>query len=708
MENSVQDKLTFIFKINDKEYINTEPLDERFTHHPTPIGLHINLYEHQKTILSAMIQLENANLLYHNNNQCTRTNAGILSEKLGSGKTIIILALIIQKNRVCNRPISYINFKANNSVNKNRILIEKKFPEKRILTPSLIFVASSILLQWESAINKYTDLKVLTVSNVYGLKNLYSNIKNNDINNYDIVLVKNKNITGSFTIDGYVENKNKNKIRKIFNLIANITREYCWNRLIIDDYDVIGIPRVSGMINALFTWFISTTKSYNNSSTVIHNDSFKLVNEYLHYHNLDNKYFDINNNLYKLYNIRNSFSYVEQSISIGKPKFWSYILTNPHKTIIKLIGGIVGGDSSELIEMLNGDAINTAAIRAGIKSDNIISNVTDIFKQLLNAQYSKYILSVNTLNFINTLDINGFGKLPTPGIDDIYHQTHVYEQKPIKYNYLNIKNKILNVQTICLENKESIGKTIERVKENVKDGDCPICMEGLNNGDNTIILRCCGKILCVRCGIRGTYMSKHNKGRCPNCRQNISMDDLIFINGQFNLDTIIDEKFEFDDTDIKKETQHTKFEILLKIINGDEIEFKKRKTTIIPGLLSGTVDLQDAPPQYRKTIIFSNFDESLNKLEELMKGIKYKRLIGSAEQLHSISNEFQESYSGVNVLLINGVKFSSGRNLQSATDLIFMHKVRNKNIESQIIGRIQRIGRGYTANIHYILYSDEQ
>lgn len=104
------------------------------------------------------------------------------------------------------------------------------------------------------------------------------------------------------------------------------------------------------------------------------------------------------------------------------------------------------------------------------------------------------------------------------------------------------------------------------------------------------------------------------------------------------------------------------------------------------------------------------FDESLHDLELKLKNknILYKRLCGTANQLHTISNEFHDSYEGTNILLINGAKYSSGRNLQSATDLVFMHKINDPNIEAQIAGRIQRAGRKYKANIHYILYEDEK
>ena len=153
----------------------------------------------------------------------------------------------------------------------------------------------------------------------------------------------------------------------------------------------------------------------------------------------------------------------------------------------------------------------------------------------------------------------------------------------------------------------------------------------------------------------------------------------------------------------------TKFDILRKIIMGENLPNKQEKNVKIKGMLEGIKELPEAPAEHRKIIIFSKFDESLDDMEKKMKENKigYKRLRGTASQINSVATEFQDSYDGVNVLLINGEKYASGLNLQSATDLVFMHKIMDRNIESQIIGRIQRLGRVYKAHVHYILYNDE-
>lgn len=699
-------------------------LDGTFMHCPAPPGFKTSLLPHQQSVLSAMLALEKDGKikgqthdaqedLIHTFNTC----AGYLSEKFGSGKTVMILALITASRMPSNRKIYQVCRYTPSSRNlaKSSYFIEKEYCEENILKPALLFVASSVVLQWKKAVKDFTGLKIFSVSGVYDLRRLYILIKNKTINEYDLVLVKNGNVTGKFDIDGYIEDVNHNRTqRKIYNIMANISRYLCWSRVIIDDYDIIKLPRPTPLISGLFTWFISATRAHI-SSTSCERPEHNTLHNILTYHNIDMRSLEASGHLTTTLNICNDEKYAEKSLSVGKPAFWAHVLVNENKRYVQMIGAMAGEKSYEIMEMLNGDAIGTAAEHAGIKSDNI----TDIFKKILQGQYDKYILSTNTLDWINALDIPGFEFLDEPNDDDVYHQKHVYAQRPIEYKYPDIKRKVLRVRDICVLDKNESGIAINRVKDNIKEGDCPVCCGDLND-DDAIIVKCCGKILCAECGIHGTNLTRYQgsiRGRCPNCRTQIGFTDLIFINSDFDLESIINEKpkggSEITDTcgDAKTEEKKdkTKFDILQKIVLGKELPNKMRKNVIIPGMIMGINELPEAAPEHRKVIIFSKFDESLNDIEKRMTdvGIKYKRLGGTALQIHDIATEFQDSFNGTNILLINGEKYASGLNLQSATDLVFMHKIMSKAIESQIIGRIQRLGRKNKAHVHYILYDDE-
>ena len=306
-----------------------------------------------------------------------------MSEKFGAGKTIIILALTLAKPIPDNRPI-YQTCRVNPyqlrnhgcSGQKTSFFIKKVFDDDHIIKPALLFVASSVLLQWKKAVKDFTDLKIFVVAGVYDLRDLYKRMRNKSINNYDIVLVKNGNITGKFTVHGYYEDKNDRMQRKIYNVIANISRGLCWSRVIFDDYDIIKLPRPTGFINGLFTWFISATDLVVRPLVHEHVEHDNLC-DILKYHNINLYHMSRSPLLKEVFNVCNDEKYTEESISSGRPVFWAHTIVNKNKQYIQMIGAMAGDKAYRIMEMLNGDAIETAAEHAGIKTNNI----TDILKR---------------------------------------------------------------------------------------------------------------------------------------------------------------------------------------------------------------------------------------------------------------------------------------------------------------------------------------
>jgi SNF2 family DNA or RNA helicase len=694
-------------------------MDETFVRHETPDGFKKELMPHQQTSLAAMLDLEEKGEIIirtTTNNTLIKFCCGMLTGQFGSGKTVVILALLVTKPLPNNKHVFQVStgpyptrrntLRRNNSV----FFIEKKFRQDLILRPVLIFVASSVLLQWKDAINCFTNLNALIISDVHGLREMYKHLRKNTINSFDIVLVKNGSITGTLQYDGFVERRNKSKTRKIYSIIANWTRDVCWSRVVLDDYDIVGMPVPTSMINGLFTWFVSATlpRTTKRSITV---SEHKTLSDVLKYHDINVSSIVRSSTAQLAINIRNAPEYIERSVSIGFPVFWVHNVVNSNRMLVQMIGTLAGDKAMVIMEMLNGDAIRAAADVAGIRSNN----VADIFKKILNDQYKKYALASNTITWIESQNINSILRLPPPPQGEVYHQKHIYEQKPIEYNYQDIKNKLEAVKSVCIADKEKSDIAISRVKNNIKEGICPVCYCDLGE-DDSVIVRCCGKVLCALCGNKCLGFVKIDKsisGKCPNCRRLIGYTDLVHIDKEFNLDDIVSENPDCDLLEnsavAEDEKPASKFDILKGIILGEDIPNKVQKTVRVPGILVGIKQLPDAPVERKKVIIFSAFDESLNTLEKNLRDeqINYKRLGGTAAQLNDIALDFQNSNGGVNVLLINGHKYASGVNLQSATDLVFMHKIIDRNIEAQIIGRIQRLGRQYRANIHYILYEEE-
>ena len=121
------------------------------------------------TVLAAMLDVENRREVKTGDHKI-KTSAGLLSEKFGSGKTFMVLALIMKSPMPANRPIYQ---KINTYNGQNSFTVKKTFSEETTLRPALIFVASSVLLQWEHVIKSMTNLKVFTVTNVFKVNNVW-------------------------------------------------------------------------------------------------------------------------------------------------------------------------------------------------------------------------------------------------------------------------------------------------------------------------------------------------------------------------------------------------------------------------------------------------------------------------------------------------------------------------------------------------------
>ena len=57
--------------------------------------------------------------------------------------------------------------------------------------------------------------------------------------------------------------------------------------------------------------------------------------------------------------------------------------------------------------------------------------------------------------------------------------------------------------------------------------------------------------------------------------------------------------------------------------------------------------------------------------------------------------------------MLNAVNYGSGLNLQSATDIIIYHELNNE-LETQVIGRAQRLGRKEGLNVYYLFHENEK
>ena len=102
-----------------------------------------------------------------------------------------------------------------------------------------------------------------------------------------------------------------------------------------------------------------------------------------------------------------------------------------------------------------------------------------------------------------------------------------------------------------------------------------------------------------------------------------------------------------------------------------------------------------------KFIVFSAFEETFINIRNCLEheNITYGEISGKKENREQTINEFK--HGNVDVLFLNSINSGDGLNLQEATDIILYHKM-SSGLETQIIGRANRIGRNIDLSVHHL------
>lgn len=742
-------------------------------------GFNITLLPHQGVTVRAMLDLEKirhirAKIAEHEMPSCfandvaiVETCAGVLSDKLGSGKTYDILALIKlastegmpkvanitdidlphqQKVLRTNQWKSHIGYQHIGWKTEIRRIYKKLIPI------SLIFVSKSVILQWVQSIKENTDLKVFMIENIFSLKMFYEMIfaptKKNNLNTlkqYQIVLVKNGNISGKFEVPELDETGlDEVRTKPILSVFGELFKHYCFERVVLDDFDTLGVPATAITIPSMFTWFVSATKKLFNGN--IRSYPAKDIVDSMSFTRPAYANAWKNRTLFTFFNISNTDEFTDRSTKASKVEFFVYKFTNPNESYIGLLGVMGTADAQTIMEALNGDAIQTAAGEVGLKS----TSVADIFEKVLDNKWTLYKKNLEIHSYVGAVE-SWYGELPDPDDDeDPVSSTTLTKvsrnlKKPgpmlqlksmISYTDTGVAGTISEVKTENTVAKEFNGKAIDRVRDNLKQGDCPILGTPLKDG-GIVILKCCGITISREAASWSLKLQKTSStnagemaGSCPNCRRPILFSQLIVVDQDLNLDDIVNERIapiddqvpietdEETENETEKEVEElNKYSCIVRIIRGtdDSEDIRKIKTTRdvkIPSMLVGQYDKGTAPVSDRKVLVYASFNETLDHLTKklVQAGIAYLRLQGTAHQIQDMVRRYNmpnDNPESIAVLLINGPTYCAGLNLQITSDLIFTHKIIDQNVESQVAGRASRFGRNNNLHIHYVLYDNE-
>jgi hypothetical protein len=215
-----------------------------------------------------------------------------------------------------------------------------------------------------------------------------------------------------------------------------------------------------------------------------------------------------------------------------------------------------------------------------------------------------------------------------------------------------------NREVWCLRAEQlqrDIGLVNDRFQSILTDEQCSVCMESFSNP----ILTPCHHVFCLQC-IVPWFEHQHT---CPQCRTPLRPDQVT---------TLCSRKHE--ETLEHKPVTHTTY---------TRMEHLER-------LLS-----QRSPDQ--RILIFSEHDVSLDTIQSVLHNQPYGVVRGHSSSRAMSIEQFKSGERPI--LLLNSRMNGAGIDLPETTDIILFHPMHH-TLETQAIGRGQRLGRTSTLHVH--------
>ena len=496
-----------------------------------------------------------------------------------------------------------------------------------------------------------------------------------------IKIIKQNFLDMNKQFNNFIENDNWDNIIdnrcKRMTLNKSFIDGYYFQRVIVDEVDSIKISSFPYTF-AKQTWFISssinnllwpngynpwdtTKQQYELISSGISGTGFLkeiLVNMFGSASSYRSK-LECFRGLYSV--VRNNNKFIEYSINIPPPNIhYLECYTPPHLSVIKdaiskeALKAFNAGDSDKAIEILG---------CSGSSEENIVSDLTKKFrKEIIDLQARLKVredaIKLFTVEYDNVVGlINVYSDI---GSSLIALSTLETKRDDIKRNINNTRSNIRLIKTKITKLKDKTEGISSRIK-NTSSKQCPICYCDFSN---PCITPCCNNVFCIECITMA--LASSSKKECPLCRKIINIKDMSLI---INSEAIKE----------KDERLKTKLETLLEIIKSK--------------------------PD-KRFMVFSEFNSTLSNItkEFIDNDIRYSSIKGHSTTISRILDNFKEKK--FNVLLLNAIHFGAGLNLQFTDEIIIWHRM-SSDLELQVIGRAQRLGRKYPLDITYLCYDNE-
>lgn len=319
-----------------------------------PESIDIDLKEHQKTSTYAMSKLENDGKIIYKE-LTIETNVGILSDRPGSGKSMMIISLI--SNNIIPTLHKRIHY-------GSPFVCLKDNNQDYLLKTNLLIVPYKLVSQWASYFKYCKNLKIYQVTTKNDLSKL------SKIESYDVIICSDL------------------RYKTFFDLFGN----YKWSRIILDEVDMLKLPSQFSW-NGVFIWLITN----NPEKLLFSNKNF-----------LRMIFKNLSGYLLKFLIIKNKDEFLDKSLNLPKLSFSNVKCKNPInlKTTKNYINSelmkiIKNKEYDKAIELLNCN-VDSKSKLCNLLTVDIENSLHD--KKLEKDYYQKSLTSPNKEKKVENLD----------------------------------------------------------------------------------------------------------------------------------------------------------------------------------------------------------------------------------------------------------------------------------------------------------------
>ena len=492
----------------------------------------------------------------------------------------------------------------------------------------------------------------------------------------------------------YDQMNDDNKLTLLNCKTLSILNLFYWNRVILDEVHeiqnmkCIGFKNKIRRIQSVYKWNISGTPFSNNISGFMNLMSF--ISDYT-----NNNDCDINENTLTTENL---IKWGMESGIVDKSKM--LFRRNTKKSIVDEYSGNIIRDHLHLLKFTEQERSIYNSYVQGNRNNHYDFLIKLCCHPELNTDTREMIKNCKTFDEIQKcmLDYNrDMMKSEEIRIKNAEDDIQYYEREISSFveplseleieMVTGLRSKLNTTKrncTIFKKNYAEISRTFNYLKNSVEnlqrtedDLTCPICLDDIDR-DNIAITKC-GHKFCWDC-IYETHKvqsGSNNKIKCPTCNSVMSNNELYLLKEN-------DKQLNVSVSDLDGIIQQTKSTKVGNIIH----------------FLKTSIEKND------KVILFSQWDEILKKVGSMMIDHKLRVVYckGSVYQRKRAITSFCKD-NDINIILLSSRNAASGINLTIANKIILLepiygNKEYRDSIESQAIGRADRLGQKRPIDIH--------